>query len=58
MGPIQRVNVDMASGMREELDGRQGVEHQSTGGQAVIRALIRQALEQCIWRERTSPLSS
>jgi hypothetical protein len=42
MGPIQRVNVDLASGMLEELD-RAGKELNIS--RQVIKTLIRQALD-------------
>ena len=44
MGPIQRVNVDLASGMLEELD--QAAKELNISRQAVIKTLIRQALDQ------------
>jgi hypothetical protein len=44
MGPIQRVNVDLASGMLEELDG--AAKELNISRQAVIKTLIRQALDQ------------
>jgi hypothetical protein len=44
MGPIQRVNVDLASGMREELD--KAAKELNISRQAVIKTLIRQALDQ------------
>jgi hypothetical protein len=44
MAPIQRVNVDLASGMLEELD-RAAME-MNISRQAVIKTLIRQALDQ------------
>ncbi|HTT17316.1 MAG TPA: ribbon-helix-helix protein, CopG family [Candidatus Sulfotelmatobacter sp.] len=44
MGPIQRVNVDLASGMLEELD--RAAEELNISRQAVIKTLIRQALDQ------------
>ena len=43
-GPIQRVNVDLASGMREELD--KAAKELNISRQAVIKTLIRQALDQ------------
>jgi Ribbon-helix-helix protein, copG family len=43
-GPIQRVNVDLASGMLEELD--RAAEELNISRQAVIKTLIRQALDQ------------
>jgi Ribbon-helix-helix protein, copG family len=44
MGPIQRVNVDLASGMLEELDT--AARELNISRQAVIKTLIRQALDQ------------
>lgn len=44
MGPIHRVNVDMASGMLEELD--RAAKELNISRQAVIKTLIRQALDQ------------
>ncbi len=44
MGPIQRVNVDLASGMLEELD--RAAKDLNISRQAVIKTLIRQALDQ------------
>jgi hypothetical protein len=44
MGPIQRVNVDLASGMLEELD--RVAKELNISRQAVIKTLIRQALDQ------------
>ena len=44
MAPIQRVNVDLASGMLEELD--RAAEELNISRQAVIKTLIRQALDQ------------
>ena len=44
MGPIQRVNVDLASGMLEELD--RAAKELNISRQAVIMTLIRQALDQ------------
>jgi len=44
MGPIQRVNVDLASGMLEELD--KADKELNISRQAVIKTLIRQALDQ------------
>lgn len=43
MGPIQRVNVDLA-GMLEELD--RAAKELNISRQAVIKTLIRQALDQ------------
>jgi hypothetical protein len=44
MGPIQRVNVDLAAGMLEELD--RAAKELNVSRQAVIKTLIRQALDQ------------
>jgi len=44
MGPIQRVNVDLAAGMLEELD--KAAKELNISRQAVIKTLIRQALDQ------------
>jgi Ribbon-helix-helix protein, copG family len=44
MGPIQRVNVDLASGMLEELD--RAARELNISRQAVIKTLVRQALDQ------------
>ena len=44
MTPIQRVNVDLASGMLEELDN--AAKELNISRQAVIKTLIRQALDQ------------
>ena len=43
MGPIQRVNVDFASPMLEELDN--AAKELNVSRQAVIKTLIRQALD-------------
>jgi hypothetical protein len=44
MGPIQRVNVDFASPMFDELDN--AAKELNISRQAVIKTLIRQALDQ------------
>jgi Ribbon-helix-helix protein, copG family len=44
MSPIQRVNVDLAPGMLEELDT--AAKEMNISRQAVIKTLIRQALDQ------------
>jgi len=44
MGPIQRVNVDLASGILEELD--KAAKELNISRQAAIKTLIRQALDQ------------
>src|SRR5277367_1225655 len=43
-GPIRRVNVDLASGMLEELD--RAAKELNISRQAMIKTLIRQALDQ------------
>jgi metal-responsive CopG/Arc/MetJ family transcriptional regulator len=43
MGPIQRVNVDFASPMLEELDNT--AKELNISRQAVIKTLVRQALD-------------
>jgi metal-responsive CopG/Arc/MetJ family transcriptional regulator len=53
MSPIQRVNVDLAAGMLDELD--QAAKELNVSRQAVIKTLIRQALDQqYLARERRS----
>ncbi len=42
--PVQRVNVDFTSSMLEELD--QAAENLNVSRQAVIKTLVRQALDQ------------
>ena len=42
--PIQRVNVDLAAGMVEELD--RAARELNVSRQAVIKTLVRQALDQ------------
>jgi len=44
MGPIQRVNVDFAARMLDELDS--AAKELNISRQAVIKTLIRQALDQ------------
>jgi hypothetical protein len=44
VAPIQRVNVDLAAGMLAELD--RAAEELNVSRQAVIKTLIRQALDQ------------
>jgi hypothetical protein len=44
MAPIQRVNVDLTSGMLEELD--RAAKELNISRQAVIKTLIRRALDQ------------
>jgi len=53
MGPIQRVNVDLASGMLEELD--RAAKELNISRQAVIKTLIRQALDQQYLQEGSAP---
>jgi hypothetical protein len=53
MAPIQRVNVDLASGMLEELD--RAAEELNVSRQAVIKTLIRQALDQQYMARRGRP---
>jgi metal-responsive CopG/Arc/MetJ family transcriptional regulator len=43
-GPIQRENVDLASGMLEQLD--RTAKELNISRQAVIKTVIRQALDQ------------
>ena len=52
-GPIQRVNVDLASGMLEELD--RAAKELNISRQAVIKTLIRQALDQQYRARMTRP---
>jgi hypothetical protein len=53
MAPIQRVNVDLAAGMLEELD--KAAKELNISRQAVIKTLLRQALDlQYLARERRS----
>ncbi len=53
MGPIQRVNVDFTSLMLEELDER--AEELNISRQAVIKTMLRQALDQHYLAARHSP---
>ena len=53
MGPIQRVNVDFASPMLEELDN--AAKELNISRQAVIKTLIRQALDNHYLAVRHSP---
>jgi metal-responsive CopG/Arc/MetJ family transcriptional regulator len=53
MGPIQRVNVDLASGMLEELD--RAAKELNISRQAVIKTLIRQALDHQYLARGTHP---
>lgn len=55
MGPIQRVNVDFTSLMLEELDQR--AEELNISRQAVIKTMLRQALDQHYLAARHSPVS-
>ena len=56
--PIQRVNVDVTAGMLEELD--QAAQDLNVSRQAVIKTLVRQALDQhyLARRARQSPSAS
>jgi hypothetical protein len=51
--PIQRVNLDLASGMLEELDA--AARELSISRQAVIKTLVRQALDQHYIAQRARP---
>jgi hypothetical protein len=53
MRPIQRVNVDLAPGMLEELDT--AAKEMNISRQAVIKTLIRQALDQQYLARAHSP---
>ncbi|MGA2413231.1 MAG: ribbon-helix-helix protein, CopG family [Candidatus Sulfotelmatobacter sp.] len=53
MASIQRVNVDLASGMLEELD--RAAEELNISRQAVIKTLIRQALDHQYMARRGRP---
>jgi hypothetical protein len=53
MSPIQRVNLDLAPGMLEELD--KAAEEMNISRQAVIKTLIRQALDQQYLARAHSP---
>jgi hypothetical protein len=53
MGPIQRVNVDLAPGLLEELD--RTAKELNISRQAVIKTLIRQALDQQYLARRHRP---
>ncbi|MBZ5526268.1 MAG: CopG family transcriptional regulator [Acidobacteriia bacterium] len=53
MGPIQRVNVDLAPGMLKELDT--AAQELNISRQAVIKTLIRQALDQQYLARRSRP---
>jgi hypothetical protein len=54
MSPIQRVNVDLAPGMLEELD--RAAQELNISRQAVIKTLIRQALDQQYLSRAHGPL--
>ena len=56
MSPIQRVNVDLAPGMLEELD--KAAKEMNISRQAVIKTLIRQALDQQYLARAHSPQRS
>ena len=45
--PIQRVNVDVTASMLEELD--KAAQDLNVSRQAVIKTLVRQALDNTIW---------
>ena len=53
MGPIQRVNVDLAASLLEELD--RTAKELNISRQAVIKTLIRQALDQQYLARRHRP---
>jgi hypothetical protein len=53
MGPIQRVNVDFTSAMLEELEN--AARQLNISRQAVIKTLIRQALDQHYMANGTRP---
>jgi len=53
MEPIQRVNVDLTSAMLEELDN--AARQLNISRQAVIKTLIRQALDQHYMANTTRP---
>jgi hypothetical protein len=53
MGPIQRVNVDLTPGLLEELD--RTAKELNISRQAVIKTLIRQALDQQYLARRHRP---
>jgi len=55
MEPIRRVNVDFASSMLKELDGT--AQELNISRQAVIKTLIRQALDQRYLARSTRPKS-
>ena len=55
MEPIRRVNVDFASPMLKELDGT--AQELNISRQAVIKTLIRQALDQRYLARSTRPRS-
>jgi metal-responsive CopG/Arc/MetJ family transcriptional regulator len=55
--PIQRVNLDVTAAMLQELD--QAAQDVSVSRQALIKALVRQALDQHYLAERARrPLAS
>src|ERR1700693_4084811 len=55
-GPIQRVNVDFASGMLEELD--RAAKELNISRQVVIKTLIREALDQQYRARENRPTAS
>jgi hypothetical protein len=54
MPPIQRVNVDFALPMLQELDAQ--AQELNISRQAVIKSLLRQALDQHYLADKRSPL--
>jgi hypothetical protein len=55
-GPIKRVNVDLASGMLDELD--RAAKELNISRQAVIKTLIRQALDHQYQARRVQPMGN
>lgn len=55
MGPIQRVNVDFASPMLEELDN--AAKELNISRQALIKTLVRQALDHHYLARERRPLA-
>jgi len=51
--PIQRVNVDLTAAMLEELD--QAAHNLNVSRQAVIKTLVRQALDQHYMAQQAKP---
>lgn len=54
--PIQRVNVDVTAGMLEELD--RAAESLNVSRQAVIKTLVRQALDQHYLAQQHRPATN